>query len=64
MVAEEVSEVSASQRELSDLTEAARFEIVQDAIHELLISNRDPTPVAATRIQAVVQAAGDRSFRS
>jgi hypothetical protein len=51
-------------RELSDLTEDARFEIVQGATRDSLISNRDRARVVATRIQAVVQAARDRSFRS
>ena len=45
------------QRELSDLTEDARFEIVQAATHESLISNRDHARVVPTTIQAVVQAA-------
>jgi hypothetical protein len=54
--------VTALQRELSDLTEDARFGIVQGATHESLISNPDHTRVVATRIQAVVQAARDRSF--
>lgn len=55
--------LTALQRELADLTEDARFEIVQGATHESLISNPDHARVVATRIQAVVKAAEDRPFR-
>src|SRR5215207_4048936 len=53
--------LTALQRELAELTQDASFEIVQGASHESLISNREYAQVVANTIQAVVQAATDRS---
>ena len=56
--------LTALQRELAELTEDASFEIVQGASHESVISNREHARVVATTIEAVVQAATDRSLKS
>jgi pimeloyl-ACP methyl ester carboxylesterase len=56
--------LTALQRELAELTEDASFEVVQGASHESVISNREHARVVATTIQAVVQAAADRSLKS
>jgi pimeloyl-ACP methyl ester carboxylesterase len=54
--------LTALQRELAGLTENASFEIVQGASHESVISNREHAQVVANTIEAVVQAARDRSL--
>jgi pimeloyl-ACP methyl ester carboxylesterase len=54
--------LTALQRELAGLTENASFEIVQGASHESVISNREHALVVANTIEAVVQAARDRSL--
>ena len=56
--------LTALQRELAELTEDASFEVVQGASHESVISNREHARVVAKTIQAVVQAAADRSLKS
>ena len=52
--------LTALQRELTELTESASFEIVQGATHESLISNREHAHVVARTIEAVVQTARHR----
>ena len=54
--------LTALQHELAELTENASFEIVQGASHESVISNREHALVVANTIEAVVQAARDRSL--
>jgi pimeloyl-ACP methyl ester carboxylesterase len=54
--------LTALQHELAELTENASFEIVQGASHESVISNREHAQVVANTIEAVVQAARDRSL--
>jgi pimeloyl-ACP methyl ester carboxylesterase len=49
--------LSALQRELTELTQDASFDVVQGATHESLISNREHARVVAKTIEAVVQAA-------
>jgi pimeloyl-ACP methyl ester carboxylesterase len=55
--------LTALQRELAELTEDASFEIVQGASHESVISNSEHARVVATTIEAVVQAATERSLK-
>jgi len=55
--------LTALQRELAELTEDASFEIVQGASHESVISDREHARVVATTIEAVVQAATERSLK-
>jgi hypothetical protein len=55
--------LTALQRELAELTEDAGFEIVQGASHESVISDREHARVVATTIEAVVQAATERSLK-
>ena len=52
--------LTALQLELSELTEDARFELVQGAGHESLISQREHARVVAAAIRTVVQGARDR----
>lgn len=54
--------LTALQHELAELTENASFEIVQGASHESVVSNREHALVVANTIEAVVQAARDRSL--
>jgi pimeloyl-ACP methyl ester carboxylesterase len=56
--------LTALQRELAELTENASFQVVQGASHESLISYREHARIVAKTIQAVVQAAADRSLKS
>jgi pimeloyl-ACP methyl ester carboxylesterase len=55
--------LTALQRELAELTEDASFELVQGASHESVISDREHARVVATTIEAVVQAATERSLK-
>ena len=55
--------LTALQRELAELTEDAGFEIVQGASHESVISDREHARVVATTIEAVLQAATERSLK-
>ena len=49
--------LTALQRELAELTENARFEVVEGATHESLISKHEHSRAVSAAIRAVVQAA-------